>query len=1148
MWKPALFFSLWSRGEMKKKRIKSIIAFSLLMFLLLAGGLALRNVFLVQIKKRIESVLHYGDLHLHLFPPALVLEDVRAISPSPFFSAKSIRVEISYPSLLSREKPLRVYIEEPIFRISDAPKESRKREPSKVFLSLPFTIEKGLIREGEVFYGGEKIRFHSRGIRALFTQKKDFYFLQAKASENSLSTSSFKGMLEGSVDLVSRGRGKELSVEKLTFKGEGFVFKAKGKILDLESPAAQLKTYFSGPIKTVDEFFGLPFDWEGQTEAEGELRREKGKISFLTNFSTNDLVLNKAFMGNALGRLELGEKRVVELAFLKKYLPREMVRIDFSSSRILGEVENFHLDPIIAYFSLPWPVKSAVWGRFFLENGQFEAHAEFKDKELTASGKKFPFQGTVHFTWDGKSIFSFQSQELQSSFATLNVKGKVNMNQDTDILIQGGVKELREAREFTSLILSREFKFPEIRGKGEAEVKILGQYRSPEIKILFSLSPAGFDKFEVASASGILEIAKEEVIGKFKVDDPLIKGEIDLLAQQNGIRSHIRLSQGLAEEILPALNIRLPLKGWASGEFEVSEEGNEISLHGDFSSPRILFSNQELKKVKGTLEWNNHDLSFPELEFDFSQGKVKGNASINYLSKSFALDVEGEAIDFSFLSPKARGELRFFLKGKGWMSQDVARGKFFIQDLLYPPFQKTEASGEMELKLNEKSMSLKLDGNFSHKENHFTISIHFPFVGNAYSLDIKGSHRDLDLLLPWKGARGKINYIAELKSSGGVPRVNGVVDFEGSLLPFPKFAHALTDYSGLIFIQEGKLSLRSFKGILGGGEVQGWGTFEMGKEGIKNIDISAEGKNMLLSPLERTRVLADGVLRLIKDEARFVLEGNFNLPMLSWRREINEKFAFSSSSYFEAQREPNFFDDLTLNIRLKAGDNAWMENSLGKVKGNLDLTIMGNISSPIILGDIIAESGEVYFQDRRFRILKARLSFFNPSTVEPYLDFKGETYVKDYRVTISLTGLVNHLKPEFSSSPPLPPEDVLALLALGESFKRTYSSDRSFQLSTASLLSFQIADEAKKRAERLFSLDRFRIDPFVIGSSAEMTARLSVGKKVSRNLFILYSTNLTTQREEIVRLDWEIREDFSIVGIRDELGRISFDVKIRKRF
>jgi len=328
----------------------------------------------------------------------------------------------------------------------------------------------------------------------------------------------------------------------------------------------------------------------------------------------------------------------------------------------------------------------------------------------------------------------------------------------------------------------------------------------------------------------------------------------------------------------------------------------------------------------------------------------------------------------------------------------------------------------------------------------------------------------------------------------------------------------------------------------------GAGRIKIGARDVEEIDIRAEGENLELSLLERTKILGNGHLRLLKDADQFVLSGEFGFQKISWRREIEEKIVFSSGSYNMNRREPNFFDDLNLNIRLQAQEDVWMENSLGKFRGRFDLTISGNINAPILLGDIEALEGDVYFQDRRFKILRGRVSFFNPLIIEPYLSCQGETYIKDFRVTFTLDGLLNNLNPELTSSPPLPPLDVLALLTLGESFRRTYHYDRSASQGTASLLSFQLSEEAKKRAENLFNIDRFRIDPFVLGSSAEMTARLTVGKKISRNFFILYSTNLASQREEITKMEWEITKDLSIVGTRDEEGRVSIDVKIHKRF
>jgi len=291
--------------------------------------------------------------------------------------------------------------------------------------------------------------------------------------------------------------------------------------------------------------------------------------------------------------------------------------------------------------------------------------------------------------------------------------------------------------------------------------------------------------------------------------------------------------------------------------------------------------------------------------------------------------------------------------------------------------------------------------------------------------------------------------------------VKGAVDFKGSVFPLPGFAHAFRDYSGLMFVENSLLTFRSLQATLGGGDVQGAGELKLGADGIELIDLKLEGTNLLISPVERTRALADGMLNLIKGPDQFIMKGDLFAHRLSWRREVNEEFFFYSTPYYQQEREPGFFDDLTLDIRLRADDNAWIENSLGRVRTRFDLTVGGSVSEPVILGDIEALDGDINFQDRKFKLLVGRVNFVNPVSTEPYISFLGETYVKDFRVTFSLEGLLDNLNPEFTSSPPLPPEDVLALLALGEAFRRTYSYDTSTQLSTASLISFQLSEEAK---------------------------------------------------------------------------------------
>jgi hypothetical protein len=1132
-----------------KRKIKILITIVAVSIVLISTGTIIKNIFLGKIKDKIQASFSYSELRLSVFPPALILDDPRSKSVSPFFSARKISVKISFSSLLSKERPLILLIDNPVLRMYGREQKEEKREDRGLSLALPFAIEKGLLRDGEFYYWGDETWMQVQKINAVFSQKGEEISIMGEAQENFLQLSSDKPPIEGKVSFLLEGKGNDINIKRLKISGSRGVLKIDGHLIDPLAPEIQLQTSYNLRTDLLFDILNIPFESKGWMIGKGSVARNQGRLIIDTVFSSDDLVLNKVRMGKVEGNLDFkGSAGRMDLNIQKRGVRQEFVRLHFNKDRILGVARGFYLDPIMSYAGVPWPVVSPGWGDFTLERDKFEANIEFRDEVLESKDSKYALNGLVEVNWDRKKKFSFFSERLNSGFCSVKLEGGLVVGQTVDFTIDGEIMEVKQARDFTSLMLQKNFEFPEIRGSGESHIRIFGDFLYPQVRAKFNLSPGGFGNFNADSVKGEAEINENEFYGFFLVDDPSIKGEIGVYAHDDELKVNSDLENGRVEILLPGFDLSSPLSGEASGKFEFKQEGEDLHLEGAFLSPRLEFSGQILTNVKGRLDWSGDSFSFPELEFDLYEGRIHGTVNFGLLNREFDVDVAGERINLSSIYIPLKGYLSFQAKGKGKLGVDSASGSFEITDLSLYPFQKTETRGEMQVTFSEQRIDLEMEGNFLPGENKFFISLGIPVREDAIFGDVRGSFTNYDLLLPWTGAKGQINYIATINGTKTAPQVKGGIDFQGTVFPFPEFAHALRDYSGLVLFENGKFSLRSVKGKFGGGDIQGSGRMQLGSGGVEEIDINVGGTNLLLSPLERTRVLTDADLSLIKDANQFILEGEFLVHRLSWRREITEKFTFSTASSLGQRREPNFFNDLTLNLSIKAEDNAWMENSLGKIRGRFKLNISGNINSPIVLGDIEALDGELYFQDREFRILRGRVSFVNPQTIEPYLSFKGETYVKDYRVTFSLDGLLDRLNPDFSSSPPLPPEDVLALLALGEAFKRTYSYDVSTQLSTASLLSFQLSEEAKKRAEGLFFIDRFRIDPFVIGSSAEVTARLTVGENISRNLSFLYSTNLTTQREEIIRIEWKFTRDFSIVGTRDEEGRASFDVKIHKRF
>ncbi len=1136
---------------MTKKRIISLVAFIVLIGVLLGGGIYVRNVILRQVSKRIQSYVNYSALHLRAFPPAIVLDDIRTVSPSPFLSAKRLAVELPFDSLFKSDRPLVVFIDQPVVKVSAGREEDKGKTKSKGFFSFPFALAKVKVRDGEFYYQGIETSYQAIGIRAIFEHRGDTHSLRADVEKSSLLLEPGRKPFEGKISFFAESIKDLLQVKKFNISGPEIIVKAKGNMTNLSNPEGTLRVFWRAEMDALAGILRIPFSWKGRTLGEGDFTRLQKEILFKTSFGSDNLIFNKIPWQKVRGQVEYSPKSGVKVD-LNVFPPSgsaEFIRINYGAGKVRGELQGFRLDPILSQFSLPWPVVSPIWGNFSVDEKELVADFEFRDDAFAVLADKYPFRGPVHFTWDKKKEIAFSSPRLETAFGEVELDGKVDIERAYNISIKGTISDVKRSREFTQLVLRQKLDIPEIRGSGRADVLISGHIHSPLVKIGFDLSPAGYDLFDLRAAQGTVELVNETVRGLFLVNDPQMQGEIQLFSEKGNLNARIQLPEASVEKVLTGLNLRVPLNGRASGNFEINSGQGNLEVSGTFASPLMKLTGFDLRDVTGKLRWDGDTLTFPELTFTLYGGKMAGSLGLGFKTPNVAVDMTGEKVDLSLLNAALAGELALNLKGSGLMGGEIASGGFAIKGLQYSQFQTVDARGDLRVRLSEQAMGLSTTGKFFPGENEFSVDASIPLSKNWLSLDIKGSFGNLDILLPWKGAKGRLNYLAEVRGPASSPQVNGGIDFQGSLVPFPQFSQALTDYSGFVIIKNNLASLRSFKGKLGGGDLQGSGEINLGRGGLQNLNINIEGTNMILSPFERTRGLVDASLILIKDPTRFVLTGDFTIHRLLWRREIGERLVFSSSPYLQAQRRPSFLDSLNLNIHLRADDNVWLENSLGRMRGRFNLNLMGNVKSPILLGDIEALGGTFNFQDRKFQVLRGRVSFFNPSSAEPYIEFTGETYVKDYRVTFAVSGLPENLKPEFSSSPPLPSEDVLALLSLGESFKRTYSTETTTQQSSVSLLSFSLMEAAQKSAQSIFSLDRFRIDPFLMSSSAEMTARLTVGKSLSKDFFVSYSTNLTrTNMDQIIRLEWDLSNDFSLVGTRNELGRISVDFKIRKRF
>jgi translocation and assembly module TamB len=183
--------------------------------------------------------------------------------------------------------------------------------------------------------------------------------------------------------------------------------------------------------------------------------------------------------------------------------------------------------------------------------------------------------------------------------------------------------------------------------------------------------------------------------------------------------------------------------------------------------------------------------------------------------------------------------------------------------------------------------------------------------------------------------------------------------------------------------------------------------------------------------------------------------------------------------------------------------------------------------------------GRLIYADNEYEVERGLLTFNNAYRIDPVIDLVARTEVRNYDINLSLSGTLERFNTQFSSEEGLADLEILALLATGQELpgegrlrapgERTESDVRA-----SALLAGQAASLVSSRVNTLFGFDRFRIDPQPNPSGGAIGGiRLTVGKRISRDLFVTYTTNPSSSEEYVVRVEWQLSDRVLLVLTRD---------------
>ncbi|MEM8963240.1 MAG: translocation/assembly module TamB domain-containing protein [Acidobacteriota bacterium] len=252
---------------------------------------------------------------------------------------------------------------------------------------------------------------------------------------------------------------------------------------------------------------------------------------------------------------------------------------------------------------------------------------------------------------------------------------------------------------------------------------------------------------------------------------------------------------------------------------------------------------------------------------------------------------------------------------------------------------------------------------------------------------------------------------------------------------------------------------------------------------------------------------------------------------------------------------------ITLDVDVQIPDGVEVDNNVAVATGSAELVLRGTPTRPLLFGEAELDAGgRLQYGGIDYRLERGRLRFDEPTQIDPELDVVATTQVREYDVTLTLSGTASRLDAQLRSEPPLPDVEVFQLLASGgtrevdltpPAARRRQSrgqEDLSGSTSAADWLYGQATSTVGQRWRDLFGLDTFRVDPLTTGGDTVGTARVTVGKQLSRDVLVTYSADPASTEEQRLQVEWRLGDGLVLVLTQNGDGSYAADARWEQTF
>ncbi len=350
---------------------------------------------------------------------------------------------------------------------------------------------------------------------------------------------------------------------------------------------------------------------------------------------------------------------------------------------------------------------------------------------------------------------------------------------------------------------------------------------------------------------------------------------------------------------------------------------------------------------------------------------------------------------------------------------------------------------------------------------------------------------------------------------------------------------------GRLRVSAQRLEVADFAADAGGGHITVTGGLALRPAWRFDLGIAARNLTLRYPATVREQVSADlsflGTARAARLGRRAQVTRVSVLPEFDFTRFLGQIAAAPAVS-----APGSFPQALALDVAVTTPNRITITTRDFSLDANANVTLRGTAAEPVVLGRVDLDRGDLIFNGQRYQLGGGTLDFANPARTEPTVNVSATTTINQYDLHLNFQGPAANLRTTYTSNPPLPPADIINLLAFGSTTEASAAKPLPGNLGAETLVASAVSGQITGRVQKLVGISQLSVDPVLRGAQQNAGARITVQQRVTGNLFVTFSTDTTGTTRNVVEIQYNLTPRVALSAVRDQNGGFGVNARFKK--